>query len=97
MGMAMMDVWSGSWSDAVICLLADAYVERASELWRSVVRCEQLGLDAPVTCSDCGATDLEMWYEGQTWGATVCQMCYENHVSQGSARPPRPEEDAAGR
>src|SRR5712691_3197214 len=29
LGMAMMDVWSGSWSDAVICLLADAYAERA--------------------------------------------------------------------
>src|SRR2546428_6537527 len=61
-GMATRGVWSGSWPGAVICLLADAYAERASELWRSVVRREWLDLDAPVTCSDCGATDLEMWY-----------------------------------
>jgi hypothetical protein len=59
-----MDVWSGSWPHAVICLLAEAYAERASALWRSVVRRERLDLDAPVTGSDGGATDLERWEEG---------------------------------
>ena len=62
--------------------------QRALELVDAVVRQDLTRVvDEGVTCVDCGAQDLDMWYTGQAWGDTLCAPCYEARVAQGQARP----------
>jgi hypothetical protein len=65
----------------------DLEAQRAAEIFRCCVLGERLDLDAAVTCADCGATDLDVWYSGQTWGEMLCEACYTARVAQGQARP----------
>lgn len=58
--------------------LMDALTQQEAQEW----------VDMGVTCVDCGAQDLELWYTGQTWGETLCGPCYEARVAHGQARPP---------
>jgi hypothetical protein len=44
-------------------------------------------VDIGITCVDCGAQELELWYTGQRWGETLCVPCYEARVARGQARP----------
>ena len=44
-------------------------------------------VDLGITCVDCGAQELELWYTGQRWGETLCMPCYEARVAHGQARP----------
>jgi hypothetical protein len=57
--------------------LVDALTQQDSQAW----------VDVGITCVDCGAQDLELWYTGQTWGDTLCIPCYEARVARGQARP----------
>ena len=61
---------------------------RALRLVDALIRQDaQEGMDVGVSCADCGAQDLELWYTGQTWGDTLCMPCYEARVAHGQARP----------
>ena len=67
----------------------DPFTHRALRLIDAIARQDiQGGLDVGITCADCGAQDLELWYTGQTWGDTLCVPCYEARVAHGQARPP---------
>jgi hypothetical protein len=60
--------------------LIDALTQQDTQRW----------VDVGITCADCGAQDLELWYTGQTWGDTLCESCYEARLVHGQARPPEP-------
>ena len=55
-------------------------------LFRQYVLGERVNLDTAVSCADCGAQDLAVWYTGQTWGETLCEACYARRVQTGRAR-----------
>jgi hypothetical protein len=68
---------------------ADPLAHRALRLVDALSRQDtQAWVDVGITCVDCGAQDLELWYTGQTWGDTLCGPCYEARVAHGQARPP---------
>jgi hypothetical protein len=68
---------------------ADPLAHRALRLVDELTRQDNQGwMDVGVTCADCGAQELELWYTGQTWGDTLCMPCYEARVARGQARPP---------
>jgi hypothetical protein len=65
----------------------DDLTPRALELLDTISRQDTQGhVEAGVTCADCGAQDLEMWYTGQTWGDTLCETCYEARITTGQAQ-----------
>ncbi len=65
----------------------DDLAQRALELLAMLTREETAqAVAAGVTCASCGAGDLDLWYNGQTWGETLCEMCYEARVKAGQAR-----------
>ena len=55
-------------------------------LFRQWVLGARVDLDTAITCADCGAQDLALWYSGQTWGETLCAECYDRRVQTGRAR-----------
>jgi hypothetical protein len=57
--------------------LVDALTRQDTQEW----------VEMGITCADCGAQNLELWYTGQTWGETLCMPCYEARVAYGQARP----------
>lgn len=66
----------------------DTLAHRALELIDSLSREEMArAVDEEVACAACGAERLELWYSGQTWGETLCEVCYEARVAGGQARP----------
>lgn len=69
----------------------DELAHRALELVAALSR-EQTAqaVDEDVMCSVCGATELDFWYSGQTWGETLCEPCYERRVQEGQARSQKP-------
>jgi hypothetical protein len=67
---------------------ADPLAHRALRLMDALIRQDAEGEDVGITCADCGAQDLELWYTGQAWGDTLCEPCYEVRVAHGQARPP---------
>lgn len=67
---------------------ADPLAHRALQLVDALSRQDtQAWVDVGITCVDCGAQELELWYTGQTWGDTLCGPCYEARVAHGQARP----------
>jgi hypothetical protein len=67
---------------------ADPLSQRALRLVDELTRQHTQGwVDMGITCADCGAQELELWYTGQTWGETLCVSCYEARVARGQARP----------
>ncbi|MGE3536925.1 MAG: hypothetical protein AB7N91_05725 [Candidatus Tectimicrobiota bacterium] len=65
----------------------DVLAERALELLDTLIRHETAkAIEAGVSCADCGAESLELWYTGQTWGETLCEACYEARLGEGQAR-----------
>lgn len=76
-------------AQAFLQVHTDPLAHRALRLVEAIVQETSQGrLDVGVTCADCGAQDLELWYTGQTWGDTLCMACYEARITQGKARPP---------
>jgi hypothetical protein len=70
---------------------ADAPARRALMLINALVQQETARVvEAGVICMDCGVEGLDVWYTGQTWGETLCEVCYETRVTQGQAQPPNP-------
>ena len=68
---------------------ADPLAQRALRLVDALMRQDTAAeLEVGITCADCGAQDLELWYTGQAWGDTLCELCYEARVAHGQARPP---------
>jgi hypothetical protein len=68
---------------------ADPLAQRALRLVDALMRQDTTGgVEVGITCADCGAQDLELWYTGQAWGETLCEPCYEARVAHGRARPP---------
>jgi hypothetical protein len=75
-------------ADAFLQAHADPLAHRALRLVDALTRQDTQGwLEVGITCVDCGAQDLELWYTGQTWGDTLCMPCYEARVVRGQARP----------
>jgi hypothetical protein len=65
-----------------------ALAHRALTLVNSITQQEMARVvEAGVICVDCGAEGLELWYTGQTWGETLCEVCYETRVAHGQAHP----------
>src|SRR5574341_2351041 len=61
---------------------ADPLAHRALRLVDALSRQDtQAWVDVGITCVDCGAQELELWYTGQTWGDTLCGACYEARVA----------------
>jgi hypothetical protein len=83
-------------AEALLTQAGDDRALRASELFRQVALGEGIDVDAPVTCADCGAVDLELYYSGLTWGETVCETCYAGRIAAGTARPPQDLEASDG-
>jgi hypothetical protein len=68
---------------------SDPLAHRALRLVDALTRQDTAGgVEVGITCADCGAQDLELWYTGQAWGETLCEPCYETRVAHGQARPP---------
>src|SRR5262249_27399241 len=75
-------------AEAFLQAHADPRAHRALRLVDALSRQDtQAWVDVGITCVDCGAQDLELWYTGQTWGDTLCGPCYEARVAHGQARP----------
>lgn len=81
--------------DMAACQVADTFLQahtdplaqRALRLVEALTRQDtQEWVGVGITCVDCGAQDLELWYTGQTWGDTLCIPCYEARVVRGQAR-----------
>ena len=53
-------------AEAFLRQAGDLEAQRASEIFRRYVLREVIDLEAPVTCTDCGVEDLDLWYSGQT-------------------------------
>jgi hypothetical protein len=67
---------------------ADPLAHRALRLVDELTRQDTQGwVDVGITCADCGAQELELWYTGQMWGETLCVSCYEARMARGQARP----------
>ncbi|MBI3329775.1 MAG: hypothetical protein HYZ81_24095 [Nitrospinae bacterium] len=76
-------------AEAFLRAHADPLAHRALRLVDGLTRQDTQGwVDVGITCADCGAQDLELWYSGKTWGDTLCMACYEARVARGQARPP---------
>jgi hypothetical protein len=76
-------------AEAFLRAHADPLAHRALRLVDALIRQDtQEWVGVGITCADCGAQDLELWYTGQTWGETLCVPCYEARVAHGQARPP---------
>jgi hypothetical protein len=73
-------------ADAFLRVYADPLAHRALRLVDALAR-HDIRVNVGITCADCGAQDLELWYTGQTWGDTLCMSCYEARVAHGHARP----------
>jgi hypothetical protein len=43
--------------------------------------------DAPTQCSECQEPLCGVWYDGQWWGETLCEDCYDARVAAGLAKP----------
>lgn len=66
----------------------DPIAQRALRLVDALIQQDTSAyVDVGITCVDCGAQDLEVWYTGQMWGDTLCASCYETRVAHGQARP----------
>ena len=66
----------------------DPFAHRALRLVDAIIRQDTQGwMNVGITCADCGAQDLDLWYTGQTWGDTLCAPCYDARVAHGQARP----------
>jgi hypothetical protein len=66
----------------------DPLASRARRLVDALAQADtQEVMDMGIMCVDCGVQDLELWYTGQTWGETLCGVCYEARVARGQARP----------
>jgi len=75
-------------AEAFLRAHADPLAHRALRLVDALTRQDtQAWVDVGITCVDCGAQDLELWYTGQTWGDTLCMSCYDARVAHGQARP----------
>jgi hypothetical protein len=75
-------------AEAFLRAYTDPLAQRALRLVEALTRQDtQEWVDMGITCADCGAHDLELWYTGQTWGETLCVPCYEARVAHGQARP----------
>lgn len=75
-------------ADTFLRAHADPLAHRALRLVDELTRQDTQGwVDAGITCADCGAQELELWYTGQTWGDTLCASCYEARMARGQARP----------
>jgi hypothetical protein len=76
-------------AEAFLQTHADPLAHRALRLVDALIRQDIEGwAEVGITCADCGAQDLELWYTGQTWGDTLCEPCYEARVAHGQARSP---------
>jgi hypothetical protein len=76
-------------ADAFLQAHSDPLAHRALRLVDALIRQDtESGMEVGITCADCGAQDLELWYTGQAWGDTLCEPCYEARVAHGQARPP---------
>jgi hypothetical protein len=64
---------------------ADAASQRAAHLFR-LVTLPTPDLDEASACADCGAQDLEVFYQGQRWGEKLCQSCFDKRSDAGQAR-----------
>jgi hypothetical protein len=74
-------------AEAFLQAPADPLAHRALRLVAALTRHDAQGwVDVGITCTDCGAQELELWYTGQTWGETLCATCYEARVAHGQAR-----------
>lgn len=66
----------------------DSLSHRGVELVESITREESARtIEEDISCSACGAGELDFWYSGQTWGEFLCESCYEARVTSGEARP----------
>ena len=75
-------------AEAFLRAHTDPLAHRALRVVDALARQDTRGwVDVGITCVDCGAQDLELWYTGQTWGDTLCMPCYEARVARGQARP----------
>ena len=79
------DVRARSLAEDFLRQAQDPQAERAADIFRQYVMGNRLDLDA-MTCADCGAQDLDLWYTGQLWNETLCEVCYGRRVAQGQAR-----------
>src|SRR5262249_24644096 len=52
------------------------YARTLAHLFRQYVLGGHVDLKTAVTCADCGAQNLDIWYTGQTWGETLGATCY---------------------
>ena len=76
-------------AEAFLRAHSDPLAYRALRLVDALMRQDTTaGVELGITCADCGAQDLELWYTGQAWGDTLCEPCYEARVAHGQARPP---------
>jgi hypothetical protein len=76
-------------ADAFLRAHLDPLAARALRLVEALSRGDtQAWVDVGITCADCGAQELELWYTGQAWGDTLCEACYTARVARGQARPP---------
>ena len=75
-------------AEAFLRAHTDPIAHRALRLVDALIRQDTQGwVDVGITCVDCGAQELELWYTGQTWGDTLCGPCNEARVAHGQARP----------
>jgi hypothetical protein len=75
-------------ADAFLRVRLDPLASRALRLVEALSRGDtQAWVDVGITCADCGAQELELWYTGQAWGDTLCEPCYTARVARGQARP----------
>jgi hypothetical protein len=62
----------------------DAYAARAAAIFHCTT------LPAPpeeqVTCAECKAQDLEIFYTGQRWGEILCEACFHARMQVGTAK-----------
>jgi hypothetical protein len=45
----------------------------------------------PVTCSDCGVSDLRTFYTSKTQGFHLCPTCFGSRIEHGMAKEGEPQ------
>lgn len=45
----------------------------------------------PVTCSDCGASDLDTFYTSSQRGIHLCPACFGSRIERGMAKEGEPQ------